>query len=375
VRRFPAAPGILALLLVILAARPAGADTVASKQAEAQRIAQQLQSDGVRLGQLAEQYDQARIKADAVDQQAATAQTQLAQSDAALHAAMARVKAQAVDAYMGGNGLDTLSLAPSSPSTDPSRRDEYVDAVIGAQQDAIDGLRQARVQFDANQADLTRAKQAADLALAQVRANQAAAAAVQQTEQATLRNVQGELAGLVAAAAQHQAAADATKAQLALASHTSTAGAPTVVGHTGATGSHTTTTRGSGGGAPAPTGPPPPPASGAGAAVQFAKEQLGKPYQYGGSGPDSYDCSGLTMMSWRAGGVSLPHSAADQYSITTHVPIADLEPGDLVFYGSPAYHVGIYVGGGQMIEAPETGEVVRYASIYRSDLQPDGGRP
>jgi cell wall-associated NlpC family hydrolase len=79
-------------------------------------------------------------------------------------------------------------------------------------------------------------------------------------------------------------------------------------------------------------------------------------------------------VAWKAGGVSLPHSAEAQYSAIAHVSTSSLQPGDLLFYGSPIHHVGIYVGNGQMIEAPQTGEVVRYASIWRSDLV-GAGRP
>src|SRR5262249_42861790 len=80
-------------------------------------------------------------------------------------------------------------------------------------------------------------------------------------------------------------------------------------------------------------------------AVQFAYAQLGKPYEWGASGPSSYDCSGLTMASWGAAGVSLPHSSASQYYSGPHVSSSDLEPGDLVFFGSPIHHVGLYIGG------------------------------
>src|SRR5207302_997056 len=125
---------------------------------------------------------------------------------------------------------------------------------------------------------------------------------------------------------------------------------------------------------PGQPGSPPPPAGGAAAAVEEAKRQLGKPYHYGGSGPDSFDCSGLTAWAWRAGGRSLPHSAAGQYSATMHIPISQLQPGDLVFYGSPPHHVGIYVGGGQMINALHSGTVVRYDSIYMEGDLIGGGR-
>jgi peptidoglycan DL-endopeptidase CwlO len=117
------------------------------------------------------------------------------------------------------------------------------------------------------------------------------------------------------------------------------------------------------------------PASGqAAAAVRFAYAQLGKPYVYGGTGPNSYDCSGLTMQSWAAAGVSLPRVAADQQAAIPAVSVADLEPGDLVFYGDPAYHTAIYIGGGEIIQAPHTGTVVQISSL--SSMPPtSAGRP
>jgi cell wall-associated NlpC family hydrolase len=98
--------------------------------------------------------------------------------------------------------------------------------------------------------------------------------------------------------------------------------------------------------------------------VAEARRQLGKPYHWGAAGPDSFDCSGLTMWAWRAAGVALAHYSGAQYSATTHIPLSELQPGDLVFFYSDLSHVGIYVGGGQMIHAPQTGDVVRYASIF-----------
>lgn len=109
-------------------------------------------------------------------------------------------------------------------------------------------------------------------------------------------------------------------------------------------------------------------------ATAFARAQLGKPYQWGATGPDTYDCSGLTMMSYRSAGVVLPRTSATQWGAGPHpASMADLAPGDLVFYAfdrsDPAtiHHVGLYVGDGLMIEAPHAGEVVRTASINRPD--------
>jgi cell wall-associated NlpC family hydrolase len=93
-------------------------------------------------------------------------------------------------------------------------------------------------------------------------------------------------------------------------------------------------------------------------AVDFAMSQLGKPYSWGADGPGSYDCSGLTMQAWAHAGVSLPHSAADQYNYGHHVSRSELQPGDLIFFYSPIGHVTIYIGHGQMVSAPEDGEDV-----------------
>jgi peptidoglycan DL-endopeptidase CwlO len=102
--------------------------------------------------------------------------------------------------------------------------------------------------------------------------------------------------------------------------------------------------------------------------VAEAKRQIGKPYRWGAAGPDAFDCSGLTLWAWKAGGRSLPHGSRAQYAATVRVPLSEIQPGDLTFYGSPIHHMGIYVGGGQMVEASQTGTPVRYRSIYRRDM-------
>jgi cell wall-associated NlpC family hydrolase len=110
------------------------------------------------------------------------------------------------------------------------------------------------------------------------------------------------------------------------------------------------------------------PASGrAKIAVAEAYRQLGKPYRWGASGPNAFDCSGLTMWVWGRAGVSLPHSSSAQYGQGRHVSRGELMPGDLVFFGSPIHHVGIYVGGNRYIAAPHTGDVVSFRDLGRSD--------
>ena len=103
-------------------------------------------------------------------------------------------------------------------------------------------------------------------------------------------------------------------------------------------------------------------------AVRYAYAQLGKRYRYGAAGAITFDCSGLTMRAWAAAGVSLSHNAAAQYASTHHVARSALQPGDLVYFGRPIHHVGIYIGGGKFIEAPYTGADVRISNLSsRSD--------
>jgi cell wall-associated NlpC family hydrolase len=106
---------------------------------------------------------------------------------------------------------------------------------------------------------------------------------------------------------------------------------------------------------------------GASVAVQWAYREIGKPYQWGAAGPDSFDCSGLTQYVWAKAGVYLDHYTGSQWNEGAHVSRDQLQPGDLVFFGSDLHHVGLYVGNGNMIEAPYTGANVRVSSAFRSD--------
>ena len=104
-------------------------------------------------------------------------------------------------------------------------------------------------------------------------------------------------------------------------------------------------------------------------AIDYAEAQVGKSYSYGASGPDSFDCSGLTMASWARGGVYLPHSAAAQYNVGRHIPYDQLQPGDLIFLYQPIGHVEIYVGKDLAVSAadPALGVVYVHPSQDMSD--------
>ncbi|POH70519.1 hypothetical protein C3B59_04490, partial [Cryobacterium zongtaii] len=143
--------------------------------------------------------------------------------------------------------------------------------------------------------------------------------------------------------------------------------------------------------APAPAAPAPPVASApaapnasaVGTAIAFARAQLGDAYKLGGSGPDVWDCSGLTKAAYAAAGIYIgTHSATNQYNTMAGqgklVSFSQVQVGDLVFWGSPGnyYHVAIYVGGGQILEAPDVGKPVRVHSIWSpGQVAPYVGRP
>lgn len=142
--------------------------------------------------------------------------------------------------------------------------------------------------------------------------------------------------------------------------------------------------------APAPAPAPPPPAAQAPSApadagqgaVDWAAAQIGKDYEWGASGPDSFDCSGLTSQAWKNGGGQwITRTSRSQWAAVSKVPYSQLRPGDLIFYAtdtsdpSTIWHVAIYAGDGMMIEAPRAGVPVHKAPVRWSNAMPSAGRP
>ena len=168
-----------------------------------------------------------------------------------------------------------------------------------------------------------------------------------------LKNQIADLEAKAAAAAKAKAEA-AARAAAAVAASTSSSGSSS----SGSSSSGSS----SGGGSGTVVDPG---GSGHSAVVAIAQRYLGVPYVWGGASPSGFDCSGLAMYCYAQVGIGLSHGATDQQRASHPVSLSALQPGDLVFFGSASYshHVGIYVGGGQMIDAPHTGAVVRYDSI------------
>jgi cell wall-associated NlpC family hydrolase len=330
------------------AARPAGADPISNQRTQAAKLARQLDALGLRVSQLSEAYDQARLRVETVNASIAAARSNLGLTSQRLDAARAEVRDLAISQYIHGGSAGELSVFVPHTTEELSVRNVYLRTVAGDGNDAIDALRSARAALSEQQAQLLTDQAAANKALAAADAARRAAAAADASERAALAKIQGRIASLVAASEAQRRARAAAQLQATFVARHGTADIS---------------------GADLPLPPP-----GASGAVEEARRQLGKPYEYGGSGPDSFDCSGLTAWAWGHAGHPLPHSAAAQYDDTTHIPISALEPGDLVFYGSPPHHVGIYVGGGEMINALHSGTNVEYDSIYIEGDLIGGGR-
>jgi cell wall-associated NlpC family hydrolase len=324
-----------------------------AKRAEAAALQDRIAQQGRELSLADEAYNAARIERQRMDVQAASARDLVEAADARwveLKSQLARRvrllymhPGAALDAYLSQDSLSDLERARKFGASVLTADNELVTATEKARQEVLARAR----RLDSIRA----AAHGKERELAS-RREQVSDAVAGQRE--LLSRVNGEIAQLMEEQRQAQLAA---ARQPSADDEDDDPNRGRIIG--GVAGGVTPDEE--------PTGPPPPVKGGAGTAVSVAAQQIGKPYEWAAEGPDSFDCSGLTMYAWGKAGVSLPHSSGAQYASLPHVSRAQLRAGDLVFFGSPIHHVGIYEGGGVMINAPETGENVRRDSIARAD--------
>ena len=342
----------VALVLMVTVATvsgvaPAAADKISDKKAEAARLAAAIEAGNERLSELAEMFNEARLRSEEINAHLGEARAGLNKTEAQAEAAQNLLRNAAVKAYMRGGALPVLPLMATGDGSDMAVRSQYVGAIANRQRDELDGLRQARADLLEHRSKLEDDQVTANAATAALNDARRQSQGVTAELRANQARVQGELSVLVKEEEARRRVEAQRKAERDLAARRAREQAARKSG-------------GSGRPAPAPN-----PA--AGAAVEEARRQLGKPYSYGASGPNSFDCSGLTAWAWKAAGRSLPHSSRAQFSATTRIDLDDVKPGDLLFYGSPIHHVGIAIGNGEMIEASETGTPVRVRTMYRRD--------
>jgi cell wall-associated NlpC family hydrolase len=340
VATFLVLPGAVASVTPSLAA-PSASDVAAAKA----RIAQ-LQDQFAAVN---EQYNQALYELGQAQQHLseAKAMRDAAEKDAA--DARARLSARAVQAYtdMGSQYEALLSATSMSEFSD---RLEFLGAItqtdssLAAEAD-VAGQRAAWAAQEYDQA----------VADAQTKAD-----AVNAQKQQAMQNLQEQQALASQLESQYAEALAAQQAALDAQQNA----APTTPTDPG----------GSGGGGGFV---PPPNASAAAIAVSAAYSAINAPYVFGAAGPDAFDCSGLTSWAWAQAGVYLPHSASAQYSSLPSVPLSEVQPGDIIYYGNFGPHVAIYVGGGTIIHArhPGPGGQVQTSSMYGYDTPYGAVRP
>jgi cell wall-associated NlpC family hydrolase len=325
--------------------RPAVGDPLATDQSQAAQIAQQLQADAARVDAISQQYEEAQGRVQQLNTQIQQTRTAIASDQAQVQSDNQNLRHQAIAAYVSSDDSDLSSLF--APSTEKAAVADQYRALASANiTNAIDSLNIAKRTLSDKEQQLQSSQTQAQAALDAVASSQQAAEAVVSQQETILGNLKGQIATLVS---QREAAQRAAQQAAFVSRASTTANLPNL-----------------------------PASGGASAAVEAAKSQLGVPYQWGGESPGhGFDCSGLTQWSWREAGVGIPRTAQDQYDAIAHVSLGDLEPGDLLFWGNGTggiYHVAMYVGGGDVIQAPQTGQDVQIDPIWDNQLV-GAGRP
>jgi cell wall-associated NlpC family hydrolase len=326
----------------------AGAAPIDDKRAEAAALQDDIEANGRRIGELAEEYNGAQLR---LEQAQAAIDAAQARIDAA-RAEVARIKelialrgASVYRRAVQGQSLDGIDY---DTAQDLLARRHYAATQAGHDDELLDELAKAQLDLATEKATAEAARAEAAVEQERIAATRGGIESANAEHQQLLDQVNGELASLVAEEQQRREGTVAAQAQTRFAGGGSSSGGV-----------------GGGGGGSAPLPNLAPPGAAAGIAIDFAHAQLGKPYVYAASGPDAYDCSGLTMAAYRAAGISLPHYSGAQYSMLPKVSLDAMQPGDLVFWGpGGGSHVGLYIGNGLMIHAPHTGDVVKIAGVY-----------
>lgn len=334
---------------------PASAGSVKQQIADAQ---QQLRALDNQAEVASEAYNDARIKLAAAHTAATAADAALSAAQHKLATLQASVTEFAVAAYRGGGTNSVLGLVSDGSAG------RYINQLSSMQAISVSEARTLS-DVEAAQRDETAAQTAAHAALAKqqdattvIDASREKIQSAAAQEQTILSGLEAKEAAIIKAAKAQAAklAAEREQARLQAESQATQQGVDAIDD---------------------PVSPTPPPiisgSGGAAVAVQWAYAEMGKPYVWAAAGPDSFDCSGLTQYVWGKAGVYLGHYTGDQWNEGVHVSQDQLEPGDLVFFAyntsdpSSIHHVGIYIGGGQMIDAPYTGVDVREDPAFRSD--------
>jgi cell wall-associated NlpC family hydrolase len=358
-------------------ARPAGGDAISDAKAKAAQIQGELTAAQNQMSALGQAYDAAKYHLGQITSGIATTKANIAADQAQVNKDRTTLARAAVSNYISdGTAADQNPIFSGNNKT-VGAQNEYNQIAEGNINIAVDNLHTAQNELSSQESALQNEQGQAQ---AQVQAEQNAInqnAAVVQQQKNALSQEQGQIAQLVQQQQQQEAAAAARAAAAKIAAAQAAAAAASATQQSSGSGSVSSNATLAGDTQAAP----PPTAAGGAGAVQAAESQLGVPYVWAGespkgSGSPGFDCSGLTAWSWGQVGVGLPHFSGGQMADSTPVPISDLQPGDLLFYGpGGSDHVAMYVGGGTMIEAPYTGAVVWLTGLRLGSGFVGAGRP
>jgi len=334
----------LALLIVFSTSAPAFASTLSDKRAQAATVQAQMDALDTKASIADEAYNRSRDLYQSLTAQVSATEKRIEVLQKRTDALQADLAARADEIYRSGGTFGEIEALFSSRTFAEFNATLNALQAIG-QQDAETVAKLKKTQAEAQVARQELVAAQADAATQQTAMSANARAVHEQlaAKAAMLAGLSADIKRLLAQERAREAAAAHARYLALLARQRASAPQASSGGS-------------SGGGNPA--------SSSRGAdAVRWAEKALGRPYVWAASGPYSFDCSGLTMWAYGHAGVSLPHSSAAQIGCGSRVSRGNLEPGDLVFFGSPIHHVGMYVGGGDFIEAPHSGASVRIASL------------
>jgi cell wall-associated NlpC family hydrolase len=349
---------------------PASADQISDAKAQAAAITAKLQGIQGQEQQLSGQVQAADYRLSKLQSQIAANKAEVTKDQAEVNKDQGQLRVQAISDYTSsGTSNQVTQMFSSSPNTSDVRS-EYSSIATGNVTTTIDNLHTAQSRLEATQSALQQQSAQATSTRNNLQSSENQAASLAAQYQGTLNSVNANIQHLVAAqqaaqeAAQKRAATAAFNAKLAAAQRAQ-AQATAQSASSGSSGGGSRGGSSGGSTVSATAASPPPVPSGVGGAIQAAESQIGVPYSWGGETPGvGFDCSGLVQWSYAQAGIGLPRTSGAQYAATVHIPLADIEPGDLLFYGpGGSEHVAMYIGGGSMIEAPQTGETVHITGV------------